>query len=120
MAEIWAEVRENELLYQIEELQIDVHRLNNQINPIPHPIPEYPVVGGPQVIFADDDGIEIDANVVAVPMAAEEEEEELEPVEDEDGEGVVDADTDEDAQFSCCTQMHQFFIFCFLLNGHIT
>ena len=38
MAEIQAEVRENELLHQIEELQIDVHRLNNQINPIPHPI----------------------------------------------------------------------------------
>ena len=54
------------------------------------------MVGGPQVIFADDDGMEIDANVVAVPQAVEEEEEELEPVEDEDGEGVIDADTDED------------------------
>ena len=43
-----------------------------------------------------DDGMEIDANVVAVPEAVEEEEEELERVEDEDGEGVVDADTDED------------------------
>ena len=47
MAEIRAEVRENELLYQFEEPQIDVHHLNNQINPIAHPIPEYPMVGGP-------------------------------------------------------------------------
>ena len=98
MAEIWAKIRENELLRQIEELQIDVHRLNNQINLIPHPILVYPVVGGPQVIFADDDGMEIDANVVVVPEAAEEEEEEeLEPIKDEDGEGVIDAGTEEDA-----------------------
>ena len=56
------------------------------------------MVGGPQVIFANDDGMEIDANVVAVPEATEEEEEEeLEPIKDEDGEGVIDADTDEDA-----------------------
>ena len=99
MIGIRAEIRENDLLRQIEELQIDVHRLNNQLNPIPHPIPVYPMVGGPQVIFADDDddGMKIDANVVAVPEAAEEEEEELDPVEDEDGEGVIDADTDEEA-----------------------
>ena len=51
------------------------------------------------MIFANDDGMELDANVVTVPEAAEEEEEEeeeLEPVEDVDGEGVIDADTDED------------------------
>jgi len=47
MTRIRAEIRENKLLRQIEELQIDVHRLNNQLNPIPHPIPMYPVVGGP-------------------------------------------------------------------------
>ena len=97
MTRIRAEIRENELLCQIEELQIDVHRLNNQLNPIPHPIPVYPVVGGPQVIFTDDDGMELDANVITVPEAIEqEEEEELEPIEDEDGEGVIDANTDED------------------------
>ena len=49
------------------------------------------------MIFADDDGMEIDANVIAMPTATEEEEEELEPIEDEDGEGVIDADTNEDA-----------------------
>ena len=34
-----AEVREQELIHRIAELQLDVHRLNNVINPIPHPIP---------------------------------------------------------------------------------
>ena len=71
MVEIRAEIKENELLRQIEELQIDVHHLNNQINLIPHPILVYPMVGGPQVIFADDDGMEIDANVVVMLEAAE-------------------------------------------------
>ena len=47
MIGIRAKIWENELLHQIEELQIDVHRLNNQLNPIPRPIPVYPVVGGP-------------------------------------------------------------------------
>ena len=46
----------------------------------------YPMVGGPHVIFADDDGMDLDANVVAVPEADK----------DEDGEGVIDADIDED------------------------
>ena len=46
------------------------------------------------MIFADDDGMELDANVIAVPEAKEEEE--LDPIEGEDGEGVIDADTDED------------------------
>ena len=65
------------------------------------------------MIFADDDGMEIDANVVAVPEAAEEEEE-LEPIEDEDGEGVVDADTDEDAQFSCSTKLDALVLYLLL------
>ena len=98
MVEIQVEIRENEHLCQIEELQIGVHHLNNQINLIPHPILVYPMVGGPQVIFADNDSMELDANVVTVPDAAEEEEEEeLDPIEDEDGEGVIDANTKEDA-----------------------
>ena len=119
MAEIQAEIRENELLRQIEELQIDVHRLNNQINLIPHPIPVYPVVGGPQVIFADDDGMDLDANVIAVPKAKEEEE--LDPIKDEDGEGVINADTDEDVQFSSSTKLDALvLIFCFLLEEHVT
>ena len=75
MTGIRAEIQENEL-HQIEELQIDVHRLNNQLNPIPHPILVYPMVGGPQVIVVDDDGMDLDANVVVVPEADEDEEEE--------------------------------------------
>ena len=118
MAEIRAEVRENELLYQFEEPQIDVHRLNNQINQIPNPIPVYPVVGGPLVIFTDDDGMELDANVIVVPKA--EEEEELDLVQDEDG-GVMDADTNEDVQFSYSTKLDALVrIFYFLLEEHVT
>ena len=49
------------------------------------------------MIFADDDGMDLDANVITVPKVDEdEEEEELDPVEDEHGEGVIDADIDED------------------------
>jgi hypothetical protein len=95
MVGIQAEIRENELLQQIEELQVDMHRLNNQVNPIPHPIPAYPNLG-PQVILADDEGIEVDANAVVMPEE-EDKNEELEPIEDGDGEGVYDADNDEDA-----------------------
>jgi len=48
-------------------------------------------------MFVDDDGMDLDANVVAVPKAKEdEEEEELNPIKDEDGEGVINANTDED------------------------
>ena len=34
-----AEMREEELITRIAELQLDVHRLNNIINPIPQPAP---------------------------------------------------------------------------------
>jgi len=34
-----AEIREEELITRIAELQLDVHRLNNIINPIAHPVP---------------------------------------------------------------------------------
>ena len=33
-----AELREQELIHQIAELQLDVHRLHNVINPIPQPV----------------------------------------------------------------------------------
>jgi hypothetical protein len=72
-----------------------VHRLNNLANPIPHPIPAYPNLG-PQVILANDERIEVDANAAAVPKK-EGEDEELEPIEDDDGNGVYAPDTNEDA-----------------------
>ena len=34
-----AEVTEQKLIHRIAELQLDGHRLNNVINPIPHPVP---------------------------------------------------------------------------------
>jgi len=34
-----AKIREEELITRIAELQLDVHRLNNIINPIPRPVP---------------------------------------------------------------------------------
>ena len=46
--------RERELQEQLEELQVEHHQLNNHLFPIPHPIPRYPNVGGPQVIEAKD------------------------------------------------------------------
>jgi len=36
---VHAKIREEELISRIAELQLDVHRLNNIINPIPHPVP---------------------------------------------------------------------------------
>ena len=47
--------REHELQEQLEELQVEHHQLNNRLFPIPHPIPRYPNVGGPQVIEADEE-----------------------------------------------------------------
>jgi hypothetical protein len=65
------------------------------MNPIPHPIHAYLNLE-PQVILADDEDMEVDANTAAVPEE-EGKDEELEPIEDDDGEGVYDADTNEDA-----------------------
>ena len=38
---------------------MEIHHLNNLLHPIPRPAPVYPEVG-PQVIVADDDGMEVD------------------------------------------------------------
>ena len=70
---------------QIEELQIVVHRLNNIINPI---IPLAPAVKeGPNVLIAEDDGMEMDAK-------EEPKDEVVEPWEDDQGDGVSDVDSD--------------------------
>jgi len=51
--------REQELICQIEELQLDVHRLNNLVNPI---LPlALAVEEDPNVLIAEDDGMEVDA-----------------------------------------------------------
>ena len=70
---------------QIEELQIDVHRLNNTINPI---IPlALAVEEGPNVLIAEDDGVEMGAE-------QDHKDEEIEPFEDDHGDGVSDIDSD--------------------------
>ena len=75
--------REQELIRQIEELQLDVHRLNNMVNPI---LPPAPVVEeDPNVLIAEDDGMEVDT-------MEEPEDEEVEPFEDDNGDGVSDID----------------------------
>jgi len=85
--------QENYLQDQIEAGLVEIHCLNNLLHPIPHPAPVYPEVG-PQVIVADDDGMEVDGPAAAAPLLHEDvEDEELEPVSDEDGEAIFDADS---------------------------
>ena len=88
--------RENYLQDQIEAGLVEIHRLNNLLHPIPRPTLVYPEVG-PQVIVADDDGMEVDGPAVAPPPLHEDvEDEELEPVSDKDGEAIFDADSDDE------------------------
>ena len=70
--------REHELQEQLEELQVEHQQLNNRLFPIPHPIPRYPNVGGPQVIEADEEeeDVQMDVNVVE-PTNEEEDLEEV-------------------------------------------
>ena len=76
--------REQELICQIEELQLDVHRLNNMVNPI---LPQAPAMEeDPNVLIVEDDGMEVDAE--------DEPEEEIEPFEDDHGDGVSIIDSD--------------------------
>ena len=78
--------REQELICQIEELQLDVHRLNNMVNPI---LPLAPVMEeDPNVLIAEDDGMVVDAE------AESKEDEEVEPFEDNHGDDVSDIDSD--------------------------
>ena len=78
--------REQELICQIEELQLDVHRLNNMVNPILPPA--LAVEEDPNVLIAEDDGMEVDTK------AEPEEEDEVEPFEDDHGDDVSDIDSD--------------------------
>ena len=84
--------REQELQEWLEELQVEHHQLNNCLFPIPHPIPSYPNMGGPQVIEANDEeeDVQMDDNA-AEPTEEEEEEEEEDP---EEVQGVSDVDSD--------------------------
>ena len=77
--------REHELIHQVEELQLDVHRLNNMVNSILPPA--LAVEEDPNVLIAEDDGMEVDTE-------DEPEDEEIEPFEDDQGDGVSDVDSD--------------------------
>jgi len=88
--------RENYLQDQIEAGLVEIHCLNNLLHPIPCPVPVYLEVG-PQVIVADDDGMEVDGPAAAAPPLHEDvEDEELQPVGDEDGEAIFDAHSDDE------------------------
>ena len=67
--------REQELICQIEELQLDVHHLNNMVNQILPPAPA--VEEDPNVLITEGDGMEVDAEA--------EPKEEVEPFEDDHG-----------------------------------
>jgi hypothetical protein len=65
-----------------------VHHLNNRIDPI---LPSAPVEEeGPNVLIAEDDGMEVDPEA----QPEEKEEEDIEPFENNYGDGVFDVDTD--------------------------
>ena len=77
--------REQELIPQVEELQLDVHRLNKMVNPI---LPPAPVMEeDPNMLIAKDDGMEVDTE-------DEPKDEEIEPFEDNHSDGVSDIDND--------------------------
>ena len=75
--------REQELIRQIEELQLNVHRLNNMVNPILPPA--LAVEEDPNVLIAEDDGMEMDTEDGP-------EDEEIEPFEDDQCDDVSDID----------------------------
>jgi len=74
----------------VEELQLDVHHLNNMVNPI---LPLAPTVEeDPNVLIAEDYGMEVDAE-------DEPKDEEIEPFKDDHGDGVFDIDNDHPEEY---------------------
>lgn len=80
---------QNHLNDRIEEGLVEIHCLNNLLNPILRPVPVYPDAS-PQVIVAEDDGMVVDGPIAAAPAEGGEDEE-VEPFNDEDGEAIYDA-----------------------------
>ena len=78
--------REQELIRQVEELQLNVHCLKNMVNPILPP--NAPAVEeDPNVLIAKDNGMEVD-------IEDEPKDEEIETFEDDHSDGVSDLDSD--------------------------
>jgi hypothetical protein len=77
-----------------DNLHEEVHRLNNQLNPLlPHDNDDDEEMGSGVFMAEGEDDIEIDGPEDVPP----EEDEEVEPVSDEDGGEIFDTDSEEDA-----------------------
>jgi hypothetical protein len=87
-----------------DNLHEEVHRLNNQLNPLLPRNNNADEDMGLGIIMAEgDDEVEVNGPQDIAPEEApeeepeEEEDEELEPVSDEDGEEILDTDSEDDA-----------------------
>jgi hypothetical protein len=82
-----------------DNLHEEVHRLNNQLNPLlPHDNDEDEEMGSRVFMAEDNDDVEVIGPQNAPPEGEEEEEdEELEPASDEDGGEILDTDSEDDA-----------------------
>jgi hypothetical protein len=85
-----------------ENLHEEVHRLNNQLNPLLPRNNNADEDMGLEIIMAEDgDEVEVngpqDAAPEEAPDEATKEDEELEPVSDEDGGEILDTDSEDDA-----------------------
>jgi hypothetical protein len=86
-----------------DNLHEEVHRLNNQLNPLlPHDNDEDEEMGSGVFMAEGDDDMEVNGSQNAPREGEEEEEEEedeeeLEPASDEDGEDIFDTDSEDDA-----------------------
>jgi hypothetical protein len=80
-----------------ENLHEEVHRLNNQLNPLlPHDNDKDEEMGSGVFMAEGDDDMEVNGPQ-DVPPEEEEEDEELEPASDEDGGEIFDTDSEDDA-----------------------
>jgi hypothetical protein len=109
--EVWHEenilrARQAELEQQLEaveeyneNLHEEVHRLNNQLNPLlPHDNDEDEEMGSGVFMAEGDDDMEVNGpEDVPLEEEEEEEDEELEQASDEDGGEVFDTDSEDDA-----------------------
>jgi hypothetical protein len=80
-----------------DNLHEEVHRLNNQLNPLlPHDNNEDEEMGSGVFMAEGDDDVEVNGPQ-GVPLEEEEDDEELEPASDEDGGEIFDTDSENDA-----------------------
>jgi hypothetical protein len=81
-----------------DNLHEEVHRLNNQLNPLlPHDNDEDEEMGSRVFMAEGDDDVEVNGPQDAPPEEEEDDDEELEPASDEDGEEIFDTDSEDDA-----------------------